>query len=75
MYSVRYKLSRSFFFKTLKNVKGDGIIPESGNRFFILLDETRIEIPRESIVIFSSDRFIFIRKEMEKEIGQPIPVG
>jgi len=72
MYTVKYKLRGQSFFRTLKNVKGDGVIPDSGSRFFILMNETRIEISSDSEIIFSPDRFIFIKKEMESTVGQPI---
>lgn len=74
MYSVKYRTSGQWFFRKIKNIKGDGLMPDSGNRFFILMDETRIEIPCASEIVFNKDRFIFIKKEMEKESGVDIKV-
>lgn len=69
-YTVKYK--KSFLWHTIKNVHGDGIIHETGNRYFILDDESRIEIPSSALFWFSKERFISIKKNMEKQAGQPI---
>jgi hypothetical protein len=72
IYSVKYKKKGQFFFRTLKKVKGDFIaedVPDNP-RVFILEDETRIEIPvKDTQFIFSSKRFLLIKKDMEKESG------
>lgn len=84
-YTVYYKKNDSFFWKKLKKVKGDGFI-ENGYiagadgrvigttkdiRWFILEDETRIEIPSKMFVFkFSKERFMQIKQNMEKESGQ-----
>jgi hypothetical protein len=86
-YTVYYKNINSFFWKKLKRVKGDGFI-ENGFvagadgraigttkdiRWFILEDETRIEIPVKGIIFkFSLQRFMSIKQQTEKEIGQRI---
>jgi len=74
-YIVLYKNENNFFWKKIKNVKKDGILknyPEP-TRFFILEDESQIEIPiRKTIFKFSKNRFLKIKKEMEKEINQDI---
>lgn len=75
LYSVRYKLPGQWFFRTIKNVKGDGIMPEARNRWLILSDETRIEIPCSAVFKFSVERFMLIQSNMEKEAGQKIPIG
>ncbi len=74
LYSVKYKKPGSLFFRTIKNVKGDGICDGMQSRFFILSDETRIELPCSCHFIFSSERFIAIKNLMEQQAGQTIPV-
>ena len=74
IYSVEYKLSGQWFFRKLKNVKGDGILSEGHCRWFILMDETRIEIPCTAIFKFCSKRFESIRAGMEKEAGLKLPI-
>jgi hypothetical protein len=73
-YDVKYKLIGQFFFRSLKKVKGDGINDVGQSRWFILADETRVEIPCSAQFIFSTDRFEVIRKGMEKEAGQKLPI-
>lgn len=74
MYSVKYRVQGRWFWKRIKNVKGDGIITENGNRYFILSNEERIEIPKNSEVVFSVERHLQILTQMEKEAGIKIPV-
>lgn len=79
-YSVRYRLKDSWFWKTLKQVKGDGFLEMQNGRvmeharFFILMDETRVEVPSNAEFIFSKERFMSIKSQKEQEVGQPIPV-
>ena len=76
MYTVKYKKIGQVFWKTLKNIKGDGFLETNTHRFFITEDEERIEIPTKDIMfIFDSKRFLDIKKNMEKEVGQAIPVN
>ena len=79
-YTVKYKKIGSFFWNTVKNVKGDitGSVSDGlpGVRVLILNDESRMEIPCEGTVIkFSRERFLVIRQNMERESGQQIPVN
>lgn len=75
-YSVKYKKSGQWFFRTIKNIKGDGICEGgAGSRFFILEDETRIELPCSCHFIFSKDRFNFIKAMIESQAGQSIPIS
>ena len=68
-YTVKYK--KGFFWKTIKNVKGDGILQETNARWFILADESRIEIPITGTIFeFSKERHYFIKENMNKEIGK-----
>ena len=72
-YTVYY--TKGFFWRKLKNVKGDGVMPENNtSRFFILEDETRIEIPIYYIFKFSKERFISIQQRMGDEVGQDIRI-
>ena len=76
IYSVKYKINGHLFYRKIRKVKGDGIMPENGNRFFILEDETRIEIPtRQTVFRFSPKRFMNIKTQMEKEAAQDIKVN
>lgn len=82
MYTVKYKKIGSFFWKKLKSVKGDGFVENGYNvaigttkniRWFVLKDETRIEIPCEKMIFkFSPNRFILTCQQMNKEAGQKI---
>jgi len=75
MYDVKYKKSKDFFHRKISRVKGDGIVEGGKSRYFILDDETRIEIPLEGTSFtFSPGRFFMIKKSMEKELGQTIPI-
>lgn len=74
-YSVRYRLFGKWFWKTIKNVKGDLVATDipTPTRVFLLEDETRIEIPLGGTEFrFSKERFLVIKKNMEKEAGQTI---
>lgn len=62
------------FWRTINNVRGDGLM-ENGNRYFILDDESRVEVPTTAVFWFSKERFISIKKNMEKEAGQPVSAG
>jgi hypothetical protein len=76
-YQVKFKLKNSFFWKTIKNVKGDLVATDLGapTRVLILDDESRLEIPLEGTqFIFCPKRFLAIKKRMEQEAGQPLPI-
>ena len=72
-YTVKYRLEGSWFWKTMRKVKGDGILDETA-RWFILEDERRVEIPRSAEFKFSKERFYSIKEQMEKESGLKINV-
>ncbi len=77
-YLVKYKQNGIFKrWKTLKNVKGDGIMQENPMiRFFILEDESRLEIPMNNYVFkFSKERFFSIQKRMSEEAGQDVKIN
>ena len=74
-YTVTYKTAKDFFWKKIKNVQGDGIIPNYPvpTRYFHLGDESRVEVPIEGTTFkFSKERFIVVKKNMEREANQDI---
>jgi len=77
IYTVKYKQVGAFFWKTIKKVKGDHIANDlpTHPRVLILDDESRIEIPTTTNMMwsFSPERFMLIKKQMESEAGQTIP--
>ena len=76
-YSVKYKKVDGFFWKTVKKVKGDFIATDlpSSPRVLILENEERIEIPIGGMMFkFSTERFITIKQQMERESGQKLPL-
>ena len=76
IYSVKYKsLKRLSSWKKLKRVKGDGLVESGLSRFFILEDETRIEIPIHHYEFkFSKERFYSIKERLDNEAGQSIQI-
>ena len=82
-YTVLYKKNNGLLWRKLSKVKGDGFvegIPSGSNqatlevsnkiRYFILEDESRIEIPAENHLFkFSKERFLSIKIAMEQESG------
>jgi len=66
-YTVWYGKGR--FNHKLERVKGDGVL-DKDYRWFILDDETRIELPRTYCFKFSKERFLVIQENMRKETGQ-----
>jgi hypothetical protein len=78
-YTVSYKKLGSFFWTTIKNVKGDLIATDLPHpaRILILQDESKIEVPMVEGMLFkfSKERFIVIKQNMEKESGQKLNIG
>ena len=72
-YNVRYRDSKSFFWKKITEVIGDGVVPETNSRYFIRKNDERIEIPSTYIFKFSKERTTMILKNAEKETGNKIP--
>lgn len=70
-YSVKYKLPGDIFFRTIKNVKGDSLV-ENGNRLLITQDEERYEISKNSVIVFSKNRFFSILESKRNETGQDL---
>ncbi len=74
LYSVKYKQPGWWFWRTLKNVKGDGIMfGQNGQcvpvRYFVLMDESRVEFPMDMIFRFGPERFQIIESNIRKESG------
>lgn len=69
-YQVKYRQPGQWFWRKVKNVKGDGV--ESSFRFFHLDDDTLIYISCNSEVIFPPERQRIITDKMSREVGQPI---
>lgn len=77
IYSVKYRLAGQWFWRKLKNVKGDLIATEfpTATRVFILADESRLEVPLEGAqFLFDSGRFVSIKQRMEEEVGQAVSI-
>ena len=73
-YIVKYK--KRFLWHKIKGIKGDGLIENGLSRFFILEDETRIEIPCQNMIFkFSKERFYTIKERMEVEANQEIKIN
>jgi len=78
VYSVRYRRKNQWFWRTIKNVKGDLLASDlpGSPRVFILSDESRVEVPSDDLELrFSKERFIVIKQNMEKDAGQVLPVS
>jgi len=79
-YEVKYRLRGDWFWKKLKRVKADGMVVDQNksvfqSRFFILNDESRVELPiANTVFVFPKERFISIKESMEAEINQDIKV-
>lgn len=77
-YTVKYKLSGQWFWRSVKRVKGDFVAQDLGTptRVLILENESRMELPLTgSQFKFSTERFLSIKKNMESEARQTLPVG
>jgi len=70
MITYQVKVKKWFGYRTIKNVKGDGLVENGKARWFILNDETRIEIPSNREFIFSKERFLIIENQIRKEAGK-----
>jgi hypothetical protein len=74
LYTCKYKTHNQWFFRTIKNIKGD-LVPKDMPpcRVFILEDESRMEVPLiGTIFVFDKDRFLHIQQNMSKEAGQQV---
>jgi len=74
---VKYKRSKSLFWKKIKNVVGDSTLTINDSkinyRVFFLEDNTRMEIPlTDTVFVFSKERFDLIKQNINKESGVKI---
>ena len=75
LYSVKYRKTDSFFWRKIKNIKGDGFFENTKQRFFTLDDESMIEIPINDMIFkFDRNRFLDIKQNMENQAGQTLPL-
>lgn len=75
VYNVKYKHPSWTFWRTLKRVKGDGFcFTDRGDvvqsRYFILEDNSRIEIPVTMLFVMEPNRFNMIREEINRKTGK-----
>lgn len=83
-YEVKYKTPRAWFWKTIKNVRGDLFFcddrPGGSNqplpvRVMVLEDNTRIELPMNNLILkFSPARFLDVIQRVEAETGQTLKI-
>jgi len=85
-YEVAYRPIGSRRWTLIKGIKGDGFvilneklsgggafISDMKTRWFILDDETRIEVPTEGVEFrFSKERHLRVIEKMEQESGQTL---
>lgn len=74
-YSVEYKQPGAWFWHELSNVKADGIMwGESKQvvpvRYFILTDDSRIELPMTLIIRFDPGRCRAIEEDIRRQTGR-----
>lgn len=69
-YTAKYKLPGQWFWRKVKNVYGDTV--ENGTRVLILVGEGQIHLPIDAAVVWSKERFVSRKKDMERDAGQPI---
>lgn len=72
-YTVTYRKIGAWWWKKIKNVKGDGVF--EGHRWFVTGDEQRMEVPLMGVEFrYTNGRFLAIKANMEKEAGQKLPL-
>ena len=75
LYSVKYRKTDSFFWRKIKNIKGDGFYEDTKQRLFTLEDESVIEISIHNMIFkFDRNRFLDIKQKMENQAGQALPL-
>ena len=76
-YMMKYRKKDQFLWKTLKRVTGDLLAADlPGFKIVVFSDESQMHIPLEGTEFwFSKERFIHIRKQMEKEAGQKLSLA
>ena len=66
LYDVKYKQPNQWFWRTLKDIKEDGIVEEIQQRWFYDKYSNRYEIPNSSLFKFSIERHRLIEELQEK---------
>jgi len=69
-YPVKYRSPGRRFFKTVKNVKEDGMTDKF--RWLRLENDILIHFPMDSEVIFTEERQAVITHQMSREAGIPV---
>ncbi len=69
-YTVKFKRQGAWTFETLNYVKEDGINEGAQSRFFILQDDSRVELPVSCYFVFSKERYELITQIRHKEASQ-----
>ena len=81
LYTVKYKLPGQRLWTTVKNVRGDGIqfdVDREGAtnmplfKYLVKDDDTVIQFPLDTTVIFAPERAQAIERKMSREAKQPI---
>ena len=67
-YEVKY--GRWFICHKMKNIVEDGFIPDQPVRWFLLDDDTRVELPISMMFVFDKKRMDAIRKVVEEKERQ-----
>jgi hypothetical protein len=75
LYTVKYRLPGQWFWRKIKNVKGDSSIPELTNtnhpyRIILKADGGRFEIPWTAEFVFSKEREASIAASIRREAGR-----
>ena len=74
-YTVKYRKSGSLFWKKVKDIKGDAIIPNTTIVQLIHNNESLTEINlQDHEVNFSKERFYSIKDRMSKEAGTEVKI-
>tara|TARA_B100000508_G_C11228792_1_gene165926 strand:+ start:64 stop:324 length:261 start_codon:yes stop_codon:yes gene_type:complete len=66
LYDVKYKQPNQWFWRTLKDIREDGIVEEIQQRWFYDKFNHRYEIPNSSLFKFSIERHQLIEELQEK---------
>lgn len=74
-YSVEYKQPDGWYWREIQNIKGDGIMFGENKqvvpvRYFILVDDSRIEMPMTYIFRFDPARCRMIEENIRRETGR-----
>ena len=69
LYTVKYKKPSWLFWRTIKEVQADGSTA-SGGRYFILKDQSAIEVPGDFLFEFGKERYALVQRN-RKEVDEP----